>query len=107
MNQTNANPRIVPVMVKDEPGGSASAASNATAVEKHFAMHGIYSLPTSAGSMAASPSPQRPIKQFSREDAMSDDQDFLSTSHCKYRSKSFSKSSAILMTNWYFDYSMA
>ncbi|XP_057335793.1 transcription factor Sox-5 isoform X2 [Microplitis mediator] len=70
-----------PIMVKDEPGGSASAASNATAVEKHFAMHGIYSLPTSAGSMASSPSPQRPIKQFSREDAMSDDQDFLSTSH--------------------------
>ncbi|CAD6245249.1 GSCOCG00013604001-RA-CDS [Cotesia congregata] len=62
-----------PIMVKDEPG--ASAASSA-AVEKHFAMHGIYGLQS-----GASASPQRPMKQFSREDAMSDDQDFLASTH--------------------------
>ncbi|XP_034933777.1 transcription factor SOX-5 isoform X3 [Chelonus insularis] len=66
------------VVVPDEagaPGGSV-AASAVAAVEKHFAMHGIYSLPPNPGAIAPSPQNQRPIKQEPQED-----QDFLSSSH--------------------------
>ncbi|EZA46883.1 Transcription factor SOX-6 [Ooceraea biroi] len=59
------------VMGKDEaggPGGSVAAAAVA-AVEKHFAMHGLYGLPPSAGAMPPSAQTQRPIKHSgSREE---------------------------------------
>lgn len=74
-------------MAKDDaggPGGSVAAAAVA-AVEKHFAMHGIYGLPPSAGAMPPSPQTQRPIKHSgSREEAAQDEQDYLSTPHSKY-----------------------
>lgn len=70
-------------MAKDEaggPGGSAAAAAVA-AVEKHFAMHGLY-LPPSAGAMPPSAQTQRPIKHSgSREETPQEEQDFLSTPH--------------------------
>ncbi|OAD61409.1 Transcription factor Sox-6 [Eufriesea mexicana] len=72
------------VMAKDEaagPGGAVAAAAVA-AVEKHFAMHGIYAIPPSAGAMPPSPQTQRPIKHSgSREEAAQEEQDYLSTPH--------------------------
>lgn len=68
------------VMAKDEtggPGGSVAAAAVA-AVEKHFAMHGIYGLPPNAGAMPPSPQTQRPIK---REESVQEEQDYLSAQH--------------------------
>lgn len=70
-------------MAKDEtggPGGSVAAAAVA-AVEKHFAMHGIYGLPPNAGAMPPSPQTQRPIK---REESVQEEQDYLSAQHSKY-----------------------
>lgn len=76
-------------MAKDEaagPGGAVAAAAVA-AVEKHFAMHGIYAIPPSAGAMPPSPQTQRPIKHSgSREEAAQEEQDYLSTPHSKYAS---------------------
>jgi hypothetical protein len=80
-------------MGKDEaggPGGSVAAAAVA-AVEKHFAMHGLYALPPSAGAMPPSAQTQRPIKHSgSREEAPQEEQDFLSTSHSKWTAKATS-----------------
>lgn len=60
------------------------AAAAVAAVEKHFAMHGIYGLPPSAGAMPPSPQTQRPIKHSgSREEAAQEEQDYLSTPHSK------------------------
>lgn len=76
------------VMAKDEAAGAggAVAAAAVAAVEKHFAMHGIYGIPPSAGAMPPSPQTQRPIKHSgSREEATQDEQDYLSTPHSKYR----------------------
>lgn len=74
-------------MAKDEaggPGGSVAAAAVA-AVEKHFAMHGLYGLPPSAGAtVGPSAQTQRPIKHSaSREETPQEEQDFLSTPHSK------------------------
>lgn len=80
------------VMAKDEaagPGGAVTAAAVA-AVEKHFAMRGIYGIPPSAGAMPPSPQTQRPIKHSgSREEAAQEEQDYLSTPHSKYIFSSF------------------
>jgi len=80
-------------MGKDEaggPGGSVAAAAVA-AVEKHFAMHGLYGLPPSAGAMPPSAQTQRPIKHSgSREEPPQEEQDFLSTSHSKWMAKATS-----------------
>ncbi|XP_032674578.1 transcription factor Sox-5 isoform X6 [Odontomachus brunneus] len=74
------------VMAKDEPGGPGGsvAAAAVAAVEKHFAMHGLYGLPPNAGAtVGPSAQTQRPIKHSgSREETPQEDQDaFLSTSH--------------------------
>lgn len=77
------------VMAKDEAGGpgGAVAAAAVAAVEKHFAMHGLYGLPPSAGAMPPSAQTQRPIKHSSsREETPQEEQDFLSTPHSKFMS---------------------
>ncbi|KAK0159817.1 hypothetical protein PV327_010890 [Microctonus hyperodae] len=71
-------------MVKDDNGASGSAA--AAAVEKHFAMHGIYSLPPpNPGAIAPTQQPQRPMKHSAGsrggDDRPDEDQDFLSSPH--------------------------
>lgn len=72
-------------MAKDEAGGGAAAAAAVAAVEKHFAMHGLYGLPPSAGAMPPSAQTQRPIKHSSsREETPQEEQDFLSTPHSKW-----------------------
>lgn len=75
-------------MAKDEPGGPGGsvAAAAVAAVEKHFAMHGLYGLPSSAGAtVGPSAQTQRPMKHSgSRDESFQEDQDaFLSTSHSK------------------------
>ena len=62
------------------PAGSVTAAAVA-AVEKHFAMHGIYGLPPpSTGAMPPSPQQQRQMKHSSaRDEPTPDEQDFLSS----------------------------
>lgn len=73
-------------MAKDEAGGGSGsvAAAAVAAVEKHFAMHGLYGLPPSAGAMPPSTQTQRPIKHSSsREETPQEEQDFLSTPHSK------------------------
>lgn len=74
------------VMVKEESGAGSSAAAAVAAVEKHFAMHGMYGLPTSANAISSSPQSQRPIKHsVSREEPppppTQEEQDFLSSPH--------------------------
>ncbi|KAK0078344.1 hypothetical protein PV326_009433 [Microctonus aethiopoides] len=72
------------VMVKDDNGASGSAAA-AAAVEKHFAMHGIYSLPPpNPGTIAPTQQPQRQMKHSAGnrgDDRPEEDQDFLSSPH--------------------------
>lgn len=69
------------VMAKEESAGPAAVA--AAAVEKHFAL-GIYGLPPTTGAMPPSPQTQRPIKHSSsRVESTQDEQDFLSSQHCK------------------------
>ncbi|XP_051169395.1 transcription factor SOX-13 isoform X3 [Leptopilina boulardi] len=69
------------VMVKEESVNSAAQAA-AVAVEKHFAMHGLYGLPPTSGAMPPSPQTQRPVKLSSnRDEPPSDDQDFLTSPH--------------------------
>lgn len=73
-------------MNKDEtggPGGSAAAAAVA-AVEKHFAMHGIYGLPPNPGAIAPSQQAQRPMKHSGgRDEPQQEEQDYLSAQHSK------------------------
>lgn len=58
------------------------AAAAVAAVEKHFAMHGLYGLPSNAGGMPPSAQTQRPIKHSgSREETPQEEQDFLSSPH--------------------------
>lgn len=60
------------------PGGSAAAAA-AVAVEKHFAMHGIYGMPPNPGAIAPSSQSQRPIKHSGgRDESQQEEQDYLS-----------------------------
>ena len=69
------------VMAKDESASSVAQAA-AAAVEKHFAMHGLYGLQPTSGSMPPSPQTQRPAKHLTnREETPQDDQDFLNTPH--------------------------
>ena len=70
--------------MKEEPTGAAAAA--VAAVEKHFAMHGLYGMPPSTGSVPNSPQAQRQMKHSSaREEAHQDEleQEFLSAQHSK------------------------
>ncbi|XP_063992568.1 transcription factor SOX-5 isoform X2 [Diachasmimorpha longicaudata] len=65
------------VMVKEETSAGGSAA-----VEKHYAMHGMYGLPPSTNAIPSSPQSQRPIKHSSsRDEPTQDEQDFLSSPH--------------------------
>ncbi|XP_066603134.1 transcription factor SOX-6 [Prorops nasuta] len=76
---------ISKAMAKEEAGGaggSAAAAAAVAAVEKHFAMHGMYGLPPNAGAMPPSPQTQRPMKHSgSREESSQEEQDYLTSSH--------------------------
>ncbi|XP_033216108.1 transcription factor SOX-13 isoform X2 [Belonocnema kinseyi] len=68
-------------MSKDESANSVAQAA-AAAVEKHFAMHGLYGLPPSSGAMPPSPQTQRAAKHSSnRDETPQDDQDFLTAPH--------------------------
>lgn len=62
------------------------AAATVAAVEKHFAMHGLYGLPPSTASIPPpSSQSQRQMKHSSsREDPQQDDQDFLTAQHSKF-----------------------
>ncbi|XP_044018964.1 transcription factor Sox-6-like isoform X2 [Aphidius gifuensis] len=66
------------VMVKEEnPASGSAAAAAVAAVEKHFAMHGIYGIPPNAGAIAPAQQPQRSNKHTaSREENPQDDQDY-------------------------------
>lgn len=69
-----------------EDGAGSGAAAAVAAVEKHFAMHGIYGLPPpNTGAMPPSPQQQRQMKHSSaRDEPTPDEQDFLSSSHSEF-----------------------
>lgn len=79
--------QIGKVMVKEEnqSSGSATAAAAVAAVEKHFAMHGIYGLQQNQGGVIQpSQTTQRSAKHAgNRDENPQDDQDYLSTQHSK------------------------
>ena len=66
----------------------AVGAAAVAAVEKHFAMHGLYGLaPPSTAALPPSPQQQsRQLKQSAASEHGSDDQDFLSSPHSNCRS---------------------
>lgn len=75
-------------MAKEEaggPGGSVAAAVVAAVEKHHFAMHGLYGLPSNTSGMPPSAQTQRSIKHSSsREETPQEEQDFLSTPHSKW-----------------------